>query len=84
MVWERRPSRKELAIVVAATCPKLPEDQRTLLINDRRACSSRGAGDRPHTGPHHARGHALLLEQLAQEVRQASFAVPHPKAQHRY
>jgi hypothetical protein len=36
-IRERRPSREELAALVDATCPGLPEDQRTQLIDGLRA-----------------------------------------------
>lgn len=36
-IRERRPSREELAALVDATCPGLPEDQRTPLIDGLRA-----------------------------------------------
>jgi len=36
-IRERRPSGEELAVLVDATCPGLPETQRTLLIDGLRA-----------------------------------------------
>jgi len=36
-IRERRPGREELTALVDATCPGLPEDQRTSLINGLRA-----------------------------------------------
>jgi transposase len=36
-IRERRPSREELTALVDATCPGLPEDQRTSLIDGLRA-----------------------------------------------
>ena len=36
-IRERRPSREELMALVDATCPGLPADQRTLLIDGLRA-----------------------------------------------
>jgi len=36
-IRERRPSREELTALVDATCPGLPEDQRTPLIDGLRA-----------------------------------------------
>lgn len=35
-IRERRPSREELTALVDATCPDLPKDQRTLLIDGLR------------------------------------------------
>jgi hypothetical protein len=36
-IRERRPGREQLEALVDATCPGLPEDQRTLLIDGLRA-----------------------------------------------
>jgi hypothetical protein len=36
-VRQRRPSREELAALVDATCPGLPDDQRSSLIDSLRA-----------------------------------------------